>query len=158
LSLPQDINTDANVVFDSVRVDSASETINIDTFQQQAFWSTSIGTSAALGTKPQDYVYYVNLGGVSNGRGLQLATSYGSNDSQYFVRRRSDNGSAPNGANVWQPWRRVPTEETTGHLVVSAQATATNHTVLGGRTITINGTTNQVNVSATSQNLTADRT
>lgn len=36
LTLPQDIHTDANVQFDSVRVDHAANTINVDTFRQQS--------------------------------------------------------------------------------------------------------------------------
>lgn len=43
-------------------------------------------------------------------------------------------------------------------LSLGVQATDTNHALRADRTITINGTTNQVNVSATSQNLTTDRT
>lgn len=45
-----------------------------------------------------------------------------------------------------------------GAVTLGTQATGTGHAVRADRTITINGTTNQVNVSATAQNLTADRT
>lgn len=45
-----------------------------------------------------------------------------------------------------------------GRLSIPAQATQTYHALIAGRNLTMTGTTNQISISAGTQNLTADRT
>ena len=85
--------------------------INIDTEYHNKFYSTQRATETDDGTWPASYMFGVNLGGGPS-RGIQLASSYGGGTADYFwFRRGSDNASSQNGANNWQPWVKVFTDD-----------------------------------------------
>jgi hypothetical protein len=79
---------------------------DIDSSDQGYWWSNN-HTNDTNGTHPANYTYEVNFGGSGTGRGLQLATSYGFDNNGFWIRRRSDNASSENGANVWQDWKQL---------------------------------------------------
>jgi hypothetical protein len=77
---------------------------NVD-YNSASNWWTTISTSTTQGGTPGNYVTIHNLGAVAD-KGMQIASHYGAND-DYYLRRKSDNASSPNGAGAWQPWRRI---------------------------------------------------
>lgn len=78
---------------------------NIDSSNQSEWWS-NLHAIETVGTHADDYMYEINFGGDGSGRGLQLATYFGAFDRLWF-RRRSDNASSENGADVWQNWKQI---------------------------------------------------
>lgn len=101
-------------------------TANIDTDNNGTHWTTSLSTDTTRGTKPTTYVTVTHLGGNGAGTGTQIASTYSSAD-EYYIRRRSDNAGSPNGANAWQPWRKLWHD---GNL------TPGNYVLKGGDTMT----------------------
>jgi len=80
------------------------QTVNIDSYNPDAFWGTSIATSTSHGTKPAFFVNIYNLAGNGSSDQTQLATYYGSSNN-FWMRSRSDNG------NVWLGWTQVWTSD-----------------------------------------------
>lgn len=89
---------------------------NIDTFAQTGgYWAGIYGSTGtgSSGTAPANFVTVAQLYSNGTNQGMQLAASYGA-DQSYYIRRRSDNPSAPNGASVWQPWNKIVTDADKG--------------------------------------------
>lgn len=89
--------------------------INIDDAvgaQNYHYWSYRHGTQTDDGDHPANYVFVSSLGGIPS-QGIQLAAAFDSGTGLWF-RRGSDNASAPNGANAYQPWEQVWTDASDG--------------------------------------------
>ena len=76
------------------------ETVNIDTYNPDSNWSTSIATSTSYGAQPNNYTNIHNLGGDGVDYQTQIATYYGNNN-RMWVRSRYD------GTNAWLGWNEV---------------------------------------------------
>ena len=94
-SVPSHQHTDADINSWHNR-----ETVNIDTYNPDSNWSTSIATSTSYGTQPSNYTNIHNLGGDGVDFQTQIATYYGNNN-RMWVRSRYD------GTNAWVGWNEV---------------------------------------------------
>jgi len=101
-NLQSDFQTDYVLEAENFKMNVGTETVNIDTYDQDAFWSTRLNTSTSHGTKPENYCIVTNFPGQGS-IGHQIASGFGVAGS-LWIRRASDNAGAPNGVG-WQPWR-----------------------------------------------------